>query len=139
MAASYPNVTYVNPVESKLFYGNKPFSLPDYHYNEEEYLKFNFNIINQIASDYVYNKALIELDRLLFKTSETIEIEKYDFNNHEIENLIEKWYVTIDELGFDNKKFLQMLEKYFLQYYSSHYYYLDKKGLKLKIKTIKNT
>ena len=59
LAKEYANVTYIEPINAKLFYGLKP----DVHLNEEEYLELNNSIIESINDNYITVMAKIEIDR----------------------------------------------------------------------------
>ena len=66
LADEFANVSYVSPVKSKFLYrsddGHMGF---DIHYDEEEYLIFNYNFISSITNNYAINKVMFELDRYL--------------------------------------------------------------------------
>ena len=70
IAKNYANVTYVEPIKAKLFYGLKA----DVHLNDEENLSLNNSIIESIDDNYIAVMAKIEIDRFLFKLNEIIEI-----------------------------------------------------------------
>ena len=68
IAANYANVTYVEPIKAKLFYGLKP----DVHLSPEEYLDLNNSIMESINDNYISVMAMIEIDRFLFNLNEII-------------------------------------------------------------------
>lgn len=98
VASEYANVTYVKPVKSKFFYTpleseddidkaqglfKRFLGSADIHYDEEEYLMFNTNIIEAIRDNYVLNDALINLDRNLYFLNYTIETSNQELRNKE--------------------------------------------------------
>lgn len=95
IAKKYANVVYVEPVKSKLLYKNvdanekmdlsdiqsifkKYLLLPDVHYDEEEYIKLNNNIIESISENYLVTQAMIEIDRSFYTLSSNLELENQE-------------------------------------------------------------
>lgn len=98
ISENYANVSYVEPVKSKFFY--KPLQLEeiteeteltklqqffkeherqvDIHYDEEEYIEFNNNIMKAIKENYLINNSLINIDRDVYELNRTLEIKKPD-------------------------------------------------------------
>ena len=52
----------------------------DVHYDEDEYIEFNNNIIKSIVDNYQILQSLINVDRLFYKLNRQIELEKKLFN-----------------------------------------------------------
>lgn len=87
IAEKYSNVNYIEPIKSKFFYepinSEKDNKLkPDIHYNEEEYLELNNNIIKSIIDNYLITEAIINIDRQFYYFSSNLEIEKQDLINN---------------------------------------------------------
>ena len=155
IAKEYANVTYVDSVPSKFFYKKirddeitdaslaqsmlSSIPLPDPHYDEGEYLKFNNNIIEAINNNYVLKQALINIDRNLYRASLFIEKEgKSEFREEEfqkqiiktaIENeilLIEKSNIPSSSLSTIKKQIIN----YVINRFPYDFYYLGKKNIK---------
>ena len=99
ISKNYANVSYVEPVKSKFFY--KPLETAEFteeteltklqqffkkhgrqvdiHYDEEEYIEFNNNIMKTIKENYLIVNSLINIDRDMYKLNSTLEIENPEF------------------------------------------------------------
>ena len=149
IASEFPNTVYVEPVKSKFFYkeleANENDKLEnlqtkikqllfkiDIHYDEEEYLKLNNNIISAINDNYLLIDSLISIDRIFYQFSKKIELEKIKMTNEEIENTLYNLLITITK-KFNNlnlkRKFLHIVKKYLTNRYSYDFYYLGKKNI----------
>lgn len=152
IAGKYSNTVYVEPVKSKAFY--KPInkdenttskgSFPkfDIHYNEEEYLKLNNNIIKSIIDNYSFVKAMIQVDRALYNYNNTLENEaKESFTNLEdIRKYVLSVFANTDrELLDDNskEKFYTKSKKYLKDRYPYDFYYVGKDNIKDAHKLVK--
>lgn len=151
IAQRYANVTYVEPVKSKFFYRNIEFDenstleqtqslmkkhllQPDIHYDEEEYLKLNNNIVQSIVENYDINQAIINVDRNLFEFNKDLE-----FNNPEkirdseySYNVITK--IIVDELDrikdkVKKEKFITVVKKYLKDRIPYDFYHVGKKNI----------
>ena len=148
IADKYANVVYVEPIKSKFFYKRpeneeidrkeyffeKIFGEVDIHYDEEEYLKFNNNIIESIINNYESTKSMIEIDRKFYEFSKNMEIYNHelvsDHNSKKkiISDYFEKQYNRIH--GRKSKKvFLNKMKKYLIERYPYDFYYLEKESL----------
>ena len=110
LAKNYSNVVYVKPVSSKFIHKpleNKKddelnivqkfkkthFGIIDMHYDEEEYLRFNNNIIKTIKDNYEITQSMINIDRKFYDLSTDIELV-----NHELIDSKEKEKMLSGEL-----------------------------------------
>ena len=156
LASKYANVVYVEPVKAKLFYkklkSDEYFELPRYkrrikssdlHYDEKEYLKLNNNIIESIYNNYSITKALINLDRNMYKFNSKIELKNSELFKDQIDrkkeiifDIILKELESID--GYDSKKiFLNKAKKYLLTRTPYDFYVTGKKEIKNSIEKVK--
>lgn len=149
IASEFPNTVYVEPVKSKFFYkeleANENDKLEnlqtrikqllfkiDIHYDEEEYLKLNNNIISSINDNYLLVDSLISIDRIFYQFSKKIELEEIKMTNKEIENTLYNLLITITKkINNPNlkRKFLHIVKKYLTNRYSYDFYYLGKKNI----------
>lgn len=149
IALEFPNTTYVEPVKSKVFYkeieaneNEKLESLQskikqsllkiDIHYDEEEYLKLNNNIISSIHDNYLLIDSLICVDRLFYQFSKKIELERLKITGEEIQNTLYNLLITITQKFNSPKfkrKFLHIVKRYLINRYSYDFYYLGKKNI----------
>lgn len=153
IALEFPNTVYVEPVKSKLFYkeleANETDKLEslqekirqllfkiDIHYDEEEYLKLNNNIISSINDNYLLVDSLINIDRIFYQFSKNIEYEKIKLTNEEVRNTLYKLLINITKRFNNNKlkrKFLNIVKKYLISRYSYDFYYLGKENINTSI------
>ncbi len=146
IANKYANVTYVEPIKSKCFYPKytpniknteqKSFLAKinflgvDIHYDEEEYLRFNNNIIDTINKNYLINKAMINIDRDFYNFSSNLELNKqYLIGNNlylqeYIDNILYKYSKKLT--SEQQKELMLRLKKYILDRLPSDFYYLGK-------------
>ena len=131
---NYANVTYVKPVKSKFIYKKHDNTgiLPDVHYDEDEYIDFNINIMEELKDSYKNKDKIISIDRDLYDTSKSLEtINKSHI--HDDEYIIS----LISEVLMNNKitdvKTYQKLRKYLLNREPYDFYYLGKKNINKSI------
>ena len=124
----YANTSYVKPIK---------YGLSNYkYYTEEEYIIINKNIIKKINNDYIYNEALIDIDRTLYRIN--LEIEKSNFKNiDEIDRKIKYWFNYLKENKCDLNKFKKRLIYYIKENYSYDFNYIGKKEILNKVKSYK--
>lgn len=158
ISRKYANTVYVNPVKSKFLYKTindieeedlsklqqmfkKHLRFPDVHYDEEEYLKFNNNILKAINNNYQKTSSLINVDRVLYKLSQEIEIADHNLldNNISRQNFIsevlEKEYNKIND-PLKKKDFLVNARKYLIERFPYDFYYLGKSEINKSIEEI---
>ncbi len=137
VADQYANVTYVKPVKSKFIYRNYESNKyqPDIHYDEEEYLEFNNNILESIFKNYEINKAMINIDRICCQLSNGIELENPALNGNK--ELIQKYIDKVlsgqaKALSTNEQKelFYHKVRKYLLERQPYDFYYLGKNNIK---------
>ena len=148
IADKYANVVYVEPIKSKFFYKRpqneeidrkemlveKVLGEIDIHYDEEEYIAFNNNIMESIIENYQSTKSMINIDRKFYEFSKNMEIDNHDLiSDHDnkkkiISEYFEKQYNRIH--GRKRKKsFLNKMKKYLIERYPYDFYYLEKDSL----------
>lgn len=144
IAKNYANVTYVEPINAKLFYGLKP----DVHLNEEEYLDMNNSIMEKINDNYIAVMAKIEIDRFLFNLNEIIEtctletLGNTEFDKiatmHKVaeikiaeflEPIVDKYLSMMEAENKDTQKFLKEIKTYINERLPYDFYYLGKENL----------
>lgn len=131
----FANTSYVKPVKSTFIYDTGV----DIHYDEDEYISLNKNIIKSINDNYIYNMALIDIDRTLYKISENIELLT-SFNSNPdyfviaLDEKIEYWFNYLRENKCDIKKFKNRLIQYFKENYPYDFFYIEKEKTIEKIK-----
>lgn len=147
----YANVVYVEPVKSKFFYETlevsektdleqaqnivkKRLRQPDIHYDEDEYVQFNNNIIKSINNNYLVTQAMINIDRDLYRLSSNMEIENHDLlkDNDFIQQYL---LLTLNKEGTklpnnDSRlTFYKRAERYLLDREPYDFYYIGKKNI----------
>lgn len=131
----FANTSYVKPVKSTFIYDTGI----DIHYDEDEYISLNKNIIKSINDNYIYNMALIDIDRTLYKISENIELltsagSNADYFEVILNEKIEYWFNYLRENKCDIKKFKNRLIQYFKDNYPYDFFYIEKEKTITKIK-----
>ena len=149
IAENYANVTYVEPIKAKLFYGLNS----DVHLNEEEYLNLNNSIMESIDDNYIAVMAKIEIDRFLFSLNEIIEtftleiVGNAEVNkialmheiaekrlNESLDPIIDKYLSMMEAENKDTQKFLEDITRYLNERTPYDFYYLGKENLNTAIK-----
>ena len=144
IAKNYANVTYVEPIKAKLFYGLKA----EVHLNDEENLSLNNSIIESIDDNYIAVMAKIEIDRFLFKLNEIIEISTIEIVDqadahkiaimHEVaqkklseylDPIIDKYLSMMKAENKDTQKFLEDIKTYINERLPYDFYYLGKDNI----------
>lgn len=138
VAADYANVTYVRPVNAKVLYRtydkNFPWIMPDFHYDEAEYLKLNNNIVESIINNYAFNKYMINIDRNFFQISSDLELTKQQLlgNNLYIQQVIRDVFIDqCDKFSSDSEKkvFRHKAKVYLKERAPYDFYYIGKKNI----------
>lgn len=125
----YPNCTYVKSVPQNFIYKKDGKIIVDIHYNKEEYLDLNCNIIESITENYEQVKAKVEMDTILKKYNAELfkkgNNAKNDDNKitDEIANLIEKYKQKL------TSKQLKNIVNYYKEKYPYDYYYTPRKTI----------
>ena len=158
LAKRYSNVVYVKPVSTKFVY--QPLDrcrdgelskiqsflkvhsgIVDIHYDEEEYLRFNNNIIKTIKDNYEITQSMINIDRKFYDLSTDIELVNHELIDSKekekmLSNLISSECDKIEGLNV-RKQFLTKLKQYFIERLPYDFYYLGKEKIleKLNIKS----
>ena len=150
----YANVTYVEPIKSKVFYDkyNEKGKAIDIHYSEVEYLKFISKILKSIKDNYLINKVIINMDRDLYKLSSKIELsdEKLFYLNEscgrtninvamQIDYVNSNNNLIVSKMDIETKETLyKKAKQYIANRFSHDFYYLGKDNinnvLKMKLK-----
>jgi len=131
-AKLYPNTSYINPIYCKFFYDTGI----DFHYDEEEYIRLNQNIMKTINKNYAFNMALIDIDRTLYQVSSQVEFSEITDTSLVYEK-IEYWLDYLKENNYDINKFKKRLIYYIKENYPYDFYYIDRKETLDKIKSYK--
>ncbi len=131
----FANTSYIKPAKCKFIYDTGI----DFHYDEDEYVSLNKNIIKTINENYIYNMALIDIDRELYKISEMIELNtslntKAEYLQIKLEEKLEYWFNYLRENKCDIDYFKNRLINYFQENYPNDFFYLEKEKTVTKIK-----
>ena len=137
VAKNYANATYVEPVKSKFLYRKKdgkfPWLVPDVHYDEIEYLKFNNNIIESIINNYMINKSMIAMDRDLFRLNSDLELNNQFLGNVSyIQNcVLDSYNKQRDELLTNDQELVlcKRARVYLKERAPYDFYYIGKKNI----------
>lgn len=138
VASDYANTTYVRPVNTKVLYRTYdkkfPWIMPDYHYNEIEYLKCNNNIVESIINNYAFNKYMINIDRNFFQISSELELRKQQLlgNDLYIQQVIRNVFIDqCDKFSSDSEKeiFRHKAKVYLKERAPYDFYYIGKKNI----------
>ncbi len=152
IAKNYANVSYVEPVKSKLFYkpleeGTEEFELSflqkflkehmyqvDIHYDEEEYLKFNNNIMKTIKENYEINNSMISIDRQMYELNHSIEVQYPELIGGELVTDIADTIVKEEAKKLPSQekkdKLLKRANRYLINRSPYDYFYVGKKNIK---------
>lgn len=139
LAKKYANVSYVEPVKSKLFYRNIETGKmgADIHYDEGEYDRLNNHILSTIINNYQISQEMINTDRRFYRLSSKIEFsEERDsilpmiksIMETEIESTMQKFISNEDKLQYGKRAvaYLKEREPY-------DFFYLGKKNIETVI------
>lgn len=152
IAKNYANVSYVEPVKSKLFYkpleeGTEEFELSflqkflkehmyqvDIHYDEEEYLKFNNNIMKTIKENYEINNSMISIDRQMYELNHSLEVKYPELIGGELVTDITDTIVKEEAKKLPSQekkdKLLKRANGYLINRSPYDYFYIGKKNIK---------
>ena len=139
IAKRYANVIYVPSISRKVLYQNSimPFSFPDTHYDEEEYIRLLNKIGQLMTSSFNLTSSLIEIDRLFSNRSREIEMTERKIDTRdEILSTLEQYADIAEESGKSRKQFLESTRSYLLERYPYDFYYLDKQAIKESTKVL---
>lgn len=131
----FANTSYIKPAKCKFIYDTGI----DFHYDEDEYVSLNKNIIKTINENYICNMALIDIDRELYKISEMIELKtsfntKAEYLQIKLEEKLEYWFNYLRENKCDINYFKNRLINYFQENYPNDFFYIEKEKTITKIK-----
>lgn len=141
----YSNVVYVEPIKSKFLYKSleseqgfeKHKLFVDIHYDENEYLRFNNNILRTIIDNYQNTKSMINIDRKFYELSKKIESSsESSCNDSSIQQTIFEEYCKIQSVQ-GKTMFLKELKKYMMMRFPYDFYYLGKSEIRNSIQRIK--
>ena len=149
---NYANVSYVEPVKSKFFYrpleeATEEFELGflqnflknhmyqvDIHYDEEEYLNFNNNIMEKIKENYEINNSMISIDRQMYELNHSLEVKYPELIGDEaVPDMIDA--IVLEETKkFSSQekkdKLLKRANSYLINRSPYDYFYVGKKNIK---------
>ena len=111
----YPNCCYVSPVFQNFVYMKDGKLVFDVHYNQDEYLNLNKNILEAIIHNYSPIKALTEFDIAMKKYSDAAEYGSKTDIKTVTDGIFSKY-------KFDNSQ-IKRIVKYFKERYPYDFYY----------------
>ena len=129
ICSNYPNCTYVAPSPQHMIYDKDGNLSIDIHYNENEYLRLNNNIMKSIVDNFERNRCLIDFDKSTKKISNTCQYDEPNMKDDEkymlecISRLMSKHKRVIDE------KMLKTIKDYYKEKYPYDYFYTPKKDV----------
>lgn len=109
LCKEFPNCVYVAPSPQHFLYSKDGKIFVDIHYNDEEYLDLNKNIMKAIVNNFDFLKSFVKFD-LFFK-----QLHDADDTNKVDEKIINQYGKTSPELrsNYFNKKASDFCEKFF--------------------------
>lgn len=127
----FPNCVYVAPAPQHFLYKKDGRISIDIHYNDEEYLNFNANIMNAIVNNYVPTKILIDFHLYMRRLSDQFMKQDADLEEEKIQQIFK---VNVDEY-FDNlvskydlsAKEFKKIRSYYKEEYPHKFYYSPRK------------
>ena len=144
IADKYANVVYVEPVKANLIYkdekeGKKSVAI-DIHYSDEEYEKFNNNIINSIIDNYEITKSMINIDREIYDFNRRLELKDQE-KKDDIERTSNYLFFHIiketSQLEQNKKKdFLELAKKYLKERSPYDFFYVGKKNIENSLEKV---
>ena len=134
-SCNFANTSYIKPVKCDFIYDNGI----DFHYDENEYINLNKNIIKTINENYICNMAFIDIDRELYKISEMIELKTSlntdaEYLTIKLDEKLEYWFNYLRENKCEINHFKNRLLNYFYQNYPNDFSYIEKEKTITKIK-----
>lgn len=148
---NYANVSYVEPVKSKFFYKpleetTEEFELSslqaflkkhlyqvDIHYDEEEYLKFNNNIMETVRDNYEINNSMISIDRQMYELNKFLEVQNPEFIGNKMVSDTMNIIVDeeLDKISSQDKKevLLKRAYSYLINRSPYDYFYVGKESI----------
>lgn len=140
ICSNYPNCTYVASSPQNFIYDKNGNLSIDIHYNKNEYLRLNNNIMQSILDNYERNKCLIDFDNATKKISNICQYDEPNMKNDEeymlrmLKELISKYR------GIMDKKMLKIIRNYYKEKYPYDYFYTPKRKVeKILDKNISRT
>lgn len=149
----YPNTIYVEPIRSKFLYRSleedeslqkgfrKYKRYVDFHYDENEYLRFINNILKSLIGNYQLASSMTNIDREFYELSKKVEFSTIDSEDcidvsETIFQIINEEYSKIESIK-ERKIFLRKLERYIVKRFPYDFYYLGKNQINSSIQKIK--
>lgn len=127
LANNYANVTYVEPVATKLIKDGIDGKGYDVHYNELEYAIFNQHIMSSIRDNYIINLLMIEIDTKLYQLDSLLkhstQRDYSDLISKLLETEIERYYELLKQYNININVFVDNLVKYLESKYCHEFYY----------------
>ena len=111
----YPNCCYVSPVFQNFVYMKDGKLVFDVHYNQDEYLNLNKNILEAIIHNYIPMCALTEFDIVMKKYSDVAQYGDRADITRIIDDVFSKYDLSDDQL--------KRIGNYFKERYPYDFYY----------------
>ena len=114
----------------------------DIHYDEEEYIEFNNNIMKTIKENYLIANSLINIDRDMYKLNSTLEIENPEFIaakevvQEVVTDIFTKEIAKMPSPSLTNQ-LMQRANKYLTNRSPYDYFYVGKKRINDSIQKVK--
>ena len=106
----------------------------DIHYDEEEYLNFNNNIMEKIKENYEINNSMISIDRQMYELNHSLEVKYPELIGDEaVPDMIDA--IVLEEtkkISSQEKKdkLLKRANSYLINRSPYDYFYVGKKNIK---------
>ncbi len=127
IAKEYANVSYIEPISRKILYKREnQSSIPDTHYDEEEYLKLNGKIIDKISDDYYINDSLLRIDKWMYLVNKEVELGEMSSSEAIIvvEKILAESISKLIKLDIDIEILRAKLSAYIRNRFSHNFYYI---------------
>ncbi len=106
----------------------------DIHYDEEEYLKFNNNIMETIKENYEINNSMISIDRQMYEFNRSLEVKYPELIGDELVTDITDTIVEEETKKLQTQekkdKLLKRATSYLINRSPYDYFYIGKKNIK---------
>lgn len=152
LCKKFPNCVYVGPTPQHLLYSKDGKLSIDIHYNNEEYLNFNINIMQAIVNNYDFLKAFTKFDLFFKKLHDDNDFSKIDaeiisqygetsieLRDQYIKNRVDSFYEKFFEDNSLSAKQLKIVLNYCKENYDSYFYINVSKYKKYIMENLKNT
>lgn len=138
---NYANATFVDNIPKQLFYKRENGSTVfDVHYNEEEYMELNAQIISSINANYTKNKVIVDIDKELYELNTNYQLGSVkledipEISKTIIQKIISKHRTMLEKENANMQELLKEARTYLINRFCYDFYYIGKKQIKKELK-----